>query len=315
MTTIKDKIQNGLDESRMLVLGAQILIGFAFTATFESGFPNLSNRSQHLNLVALTLLLITVCLLISPAAFHQLREKGKDSVNLHRFTTHIMEAALFPFALGIGAGIYIPAEEIRGTTSAEFLAVATSSVALVCWYGPVLLRTKQKNNRRKERSMNLDEQQSDPRTSVHDKIRQVLTEARVILPGNQALLGFQFAVILQQGFRELPQAVKLVHLVCLSLMALSTILLLSPAPYHRIVEHGEETDRFYQIANGLILSALPPMAVGIGGDFFVVVYKMTGRWILSAACALFMLSLFGGLWFGYALFRKNHQVQQFRETT
>jgi hypothetical protein len=54
MTKLKDKIQTGLDESRMLVLGAQILIGFAFSANFQPTFRDLPARSQNLNLLALT---------------------------------------------------------------------------------------------------------------------------------------------------------------------------------------------------------------------------------------------------------------------
>ncbi len=41
MVELKDKIQNALDESRMLVLGSQILLGFQFRAAFEPGFNNL----------------------------------------------------------------------------------------------------------------------------------------------------------------------------------------------------------------------------------------------------------------------------------
>ena len=47
------------------------------------------------------------------------------------------------------------------------------------------------------------------------KIRHVLTEARVVLPGTLALLGFQFVAVLQPGFeasevlaRELQDHVK-----------------------------------------------------------------------------------------------------------
>jgi hypothetical protein len=39
MTPLKDKIQDALDENRMLVLGAEILVGFQFTATFQDRFP------------------------------------------------------------------------------------------------------------------------------------------------------------------------------------------------------------------------------------------------------------------------------------
>ena len=114
------------------------------------------------------------------------------------------------------------------------------------------------------------------------------------------------AVIFEPRFRDLPCTLKLVHLVSLLSIALSTILLLSPASYHRIVEQGEETERFYAVANKLVLCSLPPMAAGICGDFFVVVFKMWHRWDISIIVSLLMLSLFCGLWFGLALYRKNY---------
>ena len=86
-------------------------------------------------------------------------------------------------------------------------------------------------------------------TPLKDKINDVLTEARVILPGSQAVLGFQFIVMLGPGFDKLPRASQWVHLASLSLMALSTILLMTPAAYHRIVEGGESTQRFLRFAS------------------------------------------------------------------
>src|SRR4030081_672168 len=112
MTKFQDKIQNTLDEGRMLVMGAEILIGFEFNGTFQDGFKRLSTVSQDLNLVALTLMLFTLILLLSPSAFHQLTERGEDTIQVDRFATHVMEAALLPLALGLGASAYIPAEEI-----------------------------------------------------------------------------------------------------------------------------------------------------------------------------------------------------------
>jgi hypothetical protein len=303
MTALKDKVQNTLDESRMLVLGSQILIGFAFSATFQSGFFRLPTISRNLNLIALSLLLITIGLLIWPAAFHQLAERGNDSARLHGFTTHVMEAALLPFALGMGAEMYVPVERILDRRIAFAVSIGTTATALAFWYGPTLIRPL----KGKEQTMRANPEKS-VETSVHDKIRHVLTEARVILPGNQALLGFQFAVTLQQAFQDLPFTLKLVHFISLSLIAISTILLLSPAAYHRIVEQGEETEGFYRVANKFVISALPPMALGICGDFLVVAYQTTGRWALSVIPSLLMLTLFCGLWFGYTLLLRNRLV-------
>ena len=305
MTKLRDKIQSGLDESRMLVLGAQILIGFAFSAHFQPAFRDLPPASQYLNLLALTLMLITICLLISSTALHQLTEGGNDSARLHRFTTQIMESVLALFSLGIGADLYVSAETIVGKTPAAILATAMTVVSLLFWYGPYLLVRGNEKNKDTEGNVNIGSESTMP-IAVHDKIRHVLTEARVILPGNQALLGFQLAVTLQQGFRELPAALKLVHVVSLSLIAISTILLLAPAPYHRIVERGEETESFYSVASKLMLSSLPPMAAGIAADFFVVVYKISNRYGLSVLAAVLMFCLFCGMWFGYPFYRKHY---------
>ena len=327
MTALKDKIQNALDESRMLVLGAQILVGFEFSATFQDGFRGLSVRSQDLNAVALGLTLVTLVLLISPAAYHQIVEKGDDSDSLHRFATHVMEIALLPFAVALGANFYIPAEKINGARTGAIFGLAFTFLACIFWYGPVFvrnkvfLRNKQPSGPERRDSGHLPEEtrtassltppQNSPGsggtlTPVHDKIRQVLTEARVIIPGNQALLGFQFAVILQHGFTELPRWVQWVHLGSLSLLAISTVLLLTPAAYHRIVEHGEETEGFCRIANVLVVSSMPPLAVGVCGDFFVVIFKMSGSVSGALLASALMLCVFTGLWFGYTYFRRLH---------
>jgi len=47
MAKLKDKIQNALDEGRMLVLGSQVLLGFQFRSAFEPGFEKLPASSQR----------------------------------------------------------------------------------------------------------------------------------------------------------------------------------------------------------------------------------------------------------------------------
>jgi Family of unknown function (DUF6328) len=93
----------------MLILGAEILFAFEFTAVFQERFGHLSIASQNLNPGARVLMLIAVTLLISPAALHQISGRGQDSVALHRFTMHVMEMALLPFAFALGVNVYIPA--------------------------------------------------------------------------------------------------------------------------------------------------------------------------------------------------------------
>jgi hypothetical protein len=145
MTQLKDKIQNAMDESRTLVLDAEILIGFDFTATFQDGFERLSRISQAFSFIGLILMLVTLVLLISPAPFDQFTENGRDSANLHHFTTQVVERALGPFALALGTSVYVAAEDIGGRLAGGILGLATSLLAILLWYGHMLLKPRRKD--------------------------------------------------------------------------------------------------------------------------------------------------------------------------
>ncbi|HEX8557779.1 MAG TPA: DUF6328 family protein, partial [Pyrinomonadaceae bacterium] len=107
MAKIKDKVENALNEARMLVLGTQVLVGFQFRAVFEKGFDSLPLTSQALNLCGLGLLLLALGLIISPAAYHRLVERGEDTDEIHRYTSKLMAWALLPFCFGLGIDFYV----------------------------------------------------------------------------------------------------------------------------------------------------------------------------------------------------------------
>jgi hypothetical protein len=138
----------------------------------------------------------------------------------------------------------------------------------------------------------------------------VLTEARVILPGAQALLGFAFSAVFSEGFATLATASRQAHLVSIVLVTLSIILLVTPASYHRIVEEGESSEQFHRLAGRLITAAMVPLAMGIALDFFVVVEKVTKSTGFAAASGVAMLLLFLALWFGYALVKRRGRASR-----
>src|SRR5438552_2671062 len=110
MAELKDKVQNALDEARMLILGSQVLLGFQLGAAFEPGFEKLPHHAQYMNFGGLVLMVIAVALLMWPGAFHQIVEEGEDTSRMHRFTSSVMQIALLPFALGLGIDMFIVGE-------------------------------------------------------------------------------------------------------------------------------------------------------------------------------------------------------------
>src|SRR5437868_6889432 len=104
--------------------------------------------------------------------------------------------------------------------------------------------------------------------ALADKIQQTIDEIRVITPGVQALLGFQFVAVFNTAFNELPQSLKYIHVGSLFVISLSTIFLMAPASYHRIVDKGEDNEKFLSFASQMIVLAMITLALGISGDFF-----------------------------------------------
>src|SRR5205085_3671615 len=309
MAKIKDKVQNALDEARILILGSQVLLGFQFRSIFEKGFETLPEHAQYLKLTALGLMTLAVGLLMAPGAYHQIVEGGEDSQRIHRFTTGIAEVSLLPFALGFGIDLFVAAEKLMSTTLAVVAGLLMALVALFFWYGlEAMQKAKHEPEITEKREMEKQQPQKEAGgTKIKDKIKHVLTEARVVLPGAQTLLGFQFLTFLMDSFDKLPDSSRYIHFASLGMVALSIVLLMTPAAYHRIVERGEETEHFHRFASRVLLAAMVPLALGLSGDFFVVTRKVSESTSLAAILAIALLALFYGLWFGFTAYRRGER--------
>jgi magnesium-transporting ATPase (P-type) len=308
MAKLKDKIKTALDEGRMLILGSQVLLGFQYRSFFEPLFEKLPVSSQYLKLGGLCLMLIAIALIMATGSYHRIVQDGEDTKDVHRFTTNIMGLALMPFALGFGIDLYVATGQLFGRGAGILAGLATALTALFFWYGLEALRRPKREPEIKEEQMKSEKEEKDAEgTQVKDKINQALTEIRVVLPGGQALLGFQFITMFMEAFEKLPASSKYVHLSSLVLIALSVILLMTPAAYHRIVEKGEETEHFHRFTSRMLLLAMIPLALGMSGDLFVVVRKITESALAGILSATVMLLFFYGLWFGYTLYCRSRQ--------
>ena len=152
---------------------------------------------------------------------------------------------------------------------------------------------------------------SEKQTLLKNKIEQLLTEARVIIPGAQAMLGFQFVVVFVRSFGELPGWVKITHAVALAAIALSVVLLMTPAALHRIAYDGENSQSFFRISSALVVAAAFPLAVGIAADVCVVVFRITaGARLASLSGGVSLLTLMT-FWFFYPLWLRHARGARF----
>jgi hypothetical protein len=131
---LSKKVKIALDETRMLILGAQILLGFQFRGIFSDGYEQLPSELRYLDGFALALMVCVVGLLITPGPYHRIVEGGEDSEHIHRLVTVIAELSLFPFAIALGLDV-IATGRLFGELASGAGGIATTAVALTFWYG------------------------------------------------------------------------------------------------------------------------------------------------------------------------------------
>ncbi|HVJ55922.1 MAG TPA: DUF6328 family protein [Aliidongia sp.] len=293
---LRDRVRNALNESRMLVLGAQVLLGFQYQALFRSGFDHLPAWGRGLNGVALGLMLVAIACLLAPASFHRIAEGGRDTARMLRLASRTSECALAAFALAIGLDCALVTETVMGVTASALFGVAVLATAFLLWFGYELAIKRRGVRRRFEPAI--------VEIPLKDKIDQLLTEARVVLPGCQALLGFQFIAMLSDEFERLPPASRMLHVACLGLIALAMILLMAPAAYHRLVADGDATEDMDHFSGTMLLGALPPLGLALSGDFYIVIERISSP-VVAMLAALGAILLIGALWLVLPLARRR----------
>lgn len=305
MSRLGDRIENVLNESRMLLLGGQVLLGFTYRICFEPAFERLPFLAQAVEVSGLAVMNVGMCWLIWPAAFHRIAEHGRQSQRIHEFTTRVLDWALLPFCLGLGLGFY-PVSIAMHVPHPAAISVATGCLALAAWYGGGALRRRVPRPAAVRSKGSGDEGQSGK--DLSERVKKVLIECRMALPGAQAFLGFQFAIVFTESFAKLSRTSQWVHFASLIATTISIVLLIAPAAYHRLAEGGEDTERFHDVASYLLLATLVFLGPGMAGDLYVVLAKVTDSAATGAAVAGGLLLACYVVWFGISLLRRRSKL-------
>jgi hypothetical protein len=300
--TPEKKIKIALDENRMSIMGVQILLGFQLQAPFQKLFEALPESLKYLSVVAFGLLTMAVALLIAPSAYHWIVTQGGAEARLEHGITHLVNIALALLALAIGLDLYLVGEWVIGGLAGPLLGLAFGACAFVFWYGLELVQLARRHPRTPPSASS-----GSHGSKLEDRINFVLTEARVVLPGVQALLGFQLVVVLTEAFDKLPTSSALIHLAALAAVAVSTVLLIAPAAHHRIVYGGEDSDEFPPIAGAYLLGATVFLALGMAGDWYVIAAKVLKSEFWGVVTAVLTACACLGLWHVLPLIARRQQ--------
>jgi hypothetical protein len=284
---LERRLKTALDESRLLILGAQVLFGFQFEAAFQELFSALPTSSRQLHCAGLVMLLISTALLIAPSLFHQIIFQGESRPGAMSMASVLAGASLLPLTIGLGIAAFVVFERVFGHGAGVAAGASLTFVALALLYGLGL-------SLRRDRRQPMPDNQH--RTPLSSKIEQMLTEARVVIPGAQALMGFQLIATLTRAFDSLPAEFKYIHCAGLCAVALSVVLLMTPAALHRIGFRGEDDPVFFRIGSWLVVAGSIPLAAGIAAAVAVVFFQATDSARTAAIAGTASLAVLWSFW-------------------
>ncbi len=158
----------------------------------------------------------------------------------------------------------------------------------------------------------MPQRQQEEEFALKDIVRNVLEEARMVLPGIQALFGFQLVAVFNNAFSSISSFDKSIHLVALLLTISAIGCLMAPASYHRQVHIHSGTREFVNYASKLLCIGMAPLMFSISLDTYVVSNVITSNAPLAATAAIASLIYLSILW--YFVPRAQKKKERERET-
>ena len=128
----------------------------------------------------------------------------------------------------------------------------------------------------------------------------------MVLPGIQALFGFQLIAVFNQGFSEkLSPLQQKLHFFAILSTVVSIALVMAPAAIHRLVDPLSVSERFVRISTRLLLCSLIPLAVSICLELYLIGDLIMNSSVVGVVASVMALGLFLLLWVALPLMEQR----------
>ena len=135
------------------------------------------------------------------------------------------------------------------------------------------------------------------RNTLEEEAKHILEECRVVVPGIQAMIGFQMIAMFNAAFYDkLSQTARFTHLAAMGFILISMFLLLTPAAYHRLAEPGVVSTKFVDSSTRLMSWAMAFLRLGLAVEIFVVTQALEIRSAIGIGLAAVTFAVSWGLW-------------------
>lgn len=140
--------------------------------------------------------------------------------------------------------------------------------------------------------------------TLEEQINRLEQEARMVLPGIQAIFGFQLIAVFNDGFKKLSFIHQQFHFAAVIMIAIAVCLIMTPAAWHRHVEEEVMTRKFLRLSSRLIKYAMLFLSIGMCIDIFIIGEVIFDSKIpLITTLILFSIFIYG--WFIFPSIQKK----------
>jgi hypothetical protein len=129
---------------------------------------------------------------------------------------------------------------------------------------------------------------------IDRELIELLNELRVALPGVQVLFAFLLTIPFSRGWPKTTGLEHDVFFLALLAAVASTVLLMAPSAYHRILFRHHDKERMLIHASRLAIAGMASLAIALGSSLYLVaefVFSSTAAGIVTGAAGLLVATL------------------------
>jgi hypothetical protein len=144
---------------------------------------------------------------------------------------------------------------------------------------------------------------------LSEAAQTLLDECRMVLPGIQALFGFQLIAVFNQRFSEdLGGTEQGLHLIAIAFVAVAIAIVMTPAAFHRHQGSRTVSSTFIHVSSFLLLVSMVPLALGLCIDFYLIARLIFEEGAPAIAFAAGLFAAMGFIWFVFPRMSALHRA-------
>jgi hypothetical protein len=141
-------LQELLAETRILLPGTEVFLGFLATLPFSNRFAQLGRGEQEVYIATFFATMLAFVCFVTPAAYHRLARPIHHKAAFKRFANTFLVIGLAPVSVSVVLASFLVTSVAIGRAHAYFLAAGIAVVVSMLWWVIPLTRAHDRFTRR-----------------------------------------------------------------------------------------------------------------------------------------------------------------------